>query len=135
MTIPTQPEKRASTKTAFHESIPRTQPKFTLLNEKQWDYIQRHFRMSPRELQVARLVCRGFTNADVANKLSVKEGTVKTHLRSIFSKVRARNKISLLLRFIHTAGILKGGPFSSVPFQRIEPQNPIEEPPPALGRY
>jgi len=135
MTTPTQPEKRASTKPPFHDGIPRTQPNFTLLDEKQWDYIQRRYRMSPRELQVARLVCRGFTNADVANELNVKQGTVKTHLRSIFSKVRARNKISLLLRFMHTASIFEGGPFSSVGFQRIDPQNPIEEPPPAFGRY
>ena len=135
MTTPTQPKKTASSKTSFHDSIPHRQPKFTLLTEKQWDYIQRRYRMSPRELQVARLVCRGFTNADVANELNVKQGTVKTHLRSIFSKVRATNKISLLLRFIHTAGIFKGGSFSSVGLQHIDTENPIEETPPAFGRY
>lgn len=68
------------------------------LNEKQWSYIQRLYRMSPRELQVAKLVCRGFSNGDIAKKLSVRPGTVKTHLRSIFNKTRVRNKITMLLR-------------------------------------
>ncbi len=71
-----------------------------LLDERQWSYIQKRYRMSPREIQVAKLVCRGFTNGDIARQLRVKPGTVKTHLRSIFNKTRARNKISLLLKFI-----------------------------------
>ena len=70
-------------------------PSVVLLSEKQWSYIQRRYRMSPRELQVAKLVCRGLTNGDVAERLSVKSGTVKTHLRSIFAKARARNKITV----------------------------------------
>jgi len=71
-----------------------------LLDERQWSYIQKRYRMSPREIQVAKLVCRGFTNGDIARQLRVKPGTVKTHLRSIFNKTRARNKISMLLKFI-----------------------------------
>ncbi len=76
------------------------QPDITLLDEKQWLYIQRRYHMSPRELQVAKLVCQGFTNGDMAKTLKVKSGTVKTHLRSIFGKTRSRNKITMLLKFM-----------------------------------
>jgi len=75
-------------------------PNVVLLDDKQWSYIQRRYHMSPRELQIAKLVCRGLTNGDMAIKLKVKPGTVKTHLRSIFGKTHARNKITMLLRFI-----------------------------------
>jgi len=85
-------------------------PSVVLLSEKQWSYIQRRYRMSPRELQVAKLVCRGLTNGDVAEKLSVKSGTVKTHLRSIFAKARARNKITLLLRLVDAVAGISGEP-------------------------
>jgi DNA-binding NarL/FixJ family response regulator len=81
-------------------------PDIVLLNEKQWSYIQRRYHMSPRELQVARLVCRGLSNGDIANSLRVKPGTVKTHLRSIFNKTRVRNKISMLLRCVEHATLL-----------------------------
>ena len=79
-------------------------PKAILLDEKQWRYIQRYYHISPRELQVVKLVCQGFTNGDIAEKLNVKPGTVKTHLRSIFHKTRVRNKITMLLRCMEDAG-------------------------------
>lgn len=75
-------------------------PDIVLLDDKQWLYIQRRYHMSPRELQIAKLVCQGLTNGDMAKKLKVKTGTVKTHLRSIFGKTHARNKITMLLRFM-----------------------------------
>ena len=76
------------------------QPDVVLLNEKQWRYVQRRYHLSPRELDVAKLVCKGFVNGDIAAELDVRPGTVKTHLKSIFGKTRARNKITLLLRFM-----------------------------------
>jgi len=76
------------------------QPDVSLLDEKQWRYIQRRYHISPRELEVARLICKGFVNGDIADKLNVRPGTVKTHIKSIFGKTRARNKITLLLRFM-----------------------------------
>ncbi len=79
-------------------------PKAILLDEKQWLYTQRFYHISPRELQVVKLVCQGFTNGDIAGKLNVKPGTVKTHLRSIFYKTRVRNKITMLLRCMENAG-------------------------------
>ncbi|MHC4308702.1 MAG: response regulator transcription factor [Planctomycetota bacterium] len=75
-------------------------PDVALLNEKQWRYVQRRYRLSPRELEVAKLVCKGFINGNIAKELNVKPGTVKTHLKSIFGKTHARNKITLLLRFM-----------------------------------
>ncbi len=135
MTVPDQPEKKPFQKVTITDSTLQGQQRFALLDEKQWNYVQRHYRMSPRELQVARLVCQGFTNADVADKLNIKQGTIKTHLRSIFSKARARNKISLLLRFVHTASICNTRPLGGVSVQHVEADSPIEEPPPAFGSY
>jgi DNA-binding NarL/FixJ family response regulator len=81
-------------------------PGIAILNEKEWSYLQRYYDMSPRELQVARLVCNGFTNGDIADRLKVKPGTVKTHLRSIFGKTRTRNRISMLLKYIEKVQII-----------------------------
>jgi len=94
-------------------------PKAILLDEKQWLYIQRYYHISPRELQVVKLVCQGFTNGDIARKLNVKPGTVKTHLRSIFHKTRARNKITMLLRCMENAGRLSREANSSAPIHKI----------------
>jgi len=78
-------------------------PTVALLDERQWSYLQKRFHMSPREVQVARLVCEGFNNEDIARALKIKHGTVKTHLRNIYRRVRVKNKITMLLKFVNAA--------------------------------
>jgi len=100
MALSQQPEKRGETSGISHKGSFYERPQAVLLDEKQWLYIQRRYHMSPRELEVAKLVCQGFINGEIAKKLNVKPGTVKTHLRSIFGKTRSRNKMTMLLRFM-----------------------------------
>ena len=59
--------------------------------------------MSPRERQVAELVCSGFTNEEIAKALKIKRGTVKTHLRNIYRRIRVKNKITMLLKVVDSA--------------------------------
>jgi DNA-binding CsgD family transcriptional regulator len=85
-----------------------SRPNVDLLSGKQWQYVKRCYRLSPREIEVARLVCSGFGNDEVAVRLKITGGTVKTHLRNIYRRVRVNNKIELLLRFVEmTAGLLE----------------------------
>lgn len=44
-------------------------------------------RLTPRETQVLALVAEGLSNAEVANRLYIGEGTVKTHLVRVFNKL------------------------------------------------
>ena len=43
--------------------------------------------LSPRELEVLRLVARGLSNADIGRELYISEATVKTHLLRTFAKL------------------------------------------------
>ena len=78
-------------------------PTISLLGDKQWLRIQRWHHLTDRELQVAELVCRGFNNEDIAAKLKIKYGTVKTHIQNIYRKVHIKNKIQMILKFVDTA--------------------------------
>jgi DNA-binding NarL/FixJ family response regulator len=51
--------------------------------------------LSPRELDVVKLVARGATNAEIAAELFISVGTVKTHLGSVQSKLGARNRVEI----------------------------------------
>jgi DNA-binding NarL/FixJ family response regulator len=84
------------------------QPHIVLLNQKQWRYIQRRYHVTPREVDVAKLVCMGLVNADIAERLGIKPATVKVHLKSLFGKVCVRSKITMLLRFIEDRDELFG---------------------------
>ena len=75
-------------------------PRIELLNGQQWKYIQRRYNITPRELEIAQLVCRGLGNETIACRLKITQGTVKTHVRNLYRKLWVHNKISMLLRFI-----------------------------------
>jgi DNA-binding CsgD family transcriptional regulator len=48
--------------------------------------------LSPRELEVLRLIASGATNLDIAKKLYIDVGTVKSHNTHIFAKLEVKNR-------------------------------------------
>lgn len=48
--------------------------------------------LSPRELEVLRLVAAGRTNAQIGAELHIGESTVKTHLQHVFDKLAAADR-------------------------------------------
>jgi len=51
--------------------------------------------LTPRELDVARAVAAGKTNAEIARELFVSAGTVKTHIANIQEKLGTRNRVGI----------------------------------------
>ncbi|MHC4557464.1 MAG: response regulator transcription factor [Planctomycetota bacterium] len=74
-----------------------------LLDKKQWSYVQKRYYLTPRERQIAELICQGLRNGNIAKILCIKPGTVKTHTRNIYRKVHVQSKIAMLLRFVTDA--------------------------------
>jgi two-component system, NarL family, nitrate/nitrite response regulator NarL len=54
-------------------------------------------RLTPRQLEIAELVAHGYTNAEVANRLEIKEGTVKAHLHTLYEKLGIEGRLELAL--------------------------------------
>lgn len=48
--------------------------------------------LSPRELEVLRLIAQGFSNREICGELFLALDTVKGHNRRIFEKLGARNR-------------------------------------------
>ena len=51
--------------------------------------------ISPREQQVAALVCLNYTNRQIAARLGISHETVKTHVRNLLIKFDLRTKVEL----------------------------------------
>jgi DNA-binding CsgD family transcriptional regulator/GAF domain-containing protein len=48
--------------------------------------------LTPRESEVARMMSEGCTNSQIARRLVLSEGTVKTHVKHILAKLHASNR-------------------------------------------
>lgn len=53
--------------------------------------------LTQREKEVLSLVAKGASNHDIAEKLFLKEVTVKTHLNSVFKKLKVSNRTQAVL--------------------------------------
>jgi DNA-binding NarL/FixJ family response regulator len=62
--------------------------------------------LSPRELEVLRLVAQGAPNKEIALRLFVTEATVKAHLRRILQKLRAGNRTEAAA-IAHAKGLIE----------------------------
>ena len=51
--------------------------------------------LTPTEQQVVELVAEGLTNPEIAERLLMARGTVKTHLEHVFAKTGLRNRAEL----------------------------------------
>ena len=71
-----------------------------LLKPHQWKWIKKRYRITNREIEIAKLICQGLNNEQIAVNLNIKQGTVKTHVRNIYRKLWVNNKISMLLKFL-----------------------------------
>jgi DNA-binding CsgD family transcriptional regulator len=54
--------------------------------------------ISPREKQVLYLIAHEYTTTEIAQKLHISGDTVKTHRKSLLTKVGARNVAGLVRR-------------------------------------
>jgi DNA-binding CsgD family transcriptional regulator len=55
--------------------------------------------LTPRELEVLRLMARGSTNRAIAESLVVAEGTVKYHVKNVLRKLQATNRADAVARY------------------------------------
>ena len=60
--------------------------------------------LTERELEVLTEIAHGATNAEIGARLYMAEGTVKTHIGRLLSKLQARDRVGLVL-FAYETGI------------------------------
>lgn len=52
--------------------------------------------LTPREIQIVRMVAEGLRNKEIARRLTVTEGTVKVHLHNIYTKLGVDGRMELM---------------------------------------
>jgi DNA-binding NarL/FixJ family response regulator len=65
--------------------------------------------LTPRELEVLKLVARGLSNAQIASELIVGDATIKTHVARIFSKLELHDRAQAVVLAYETGLVQPGG--------------------------
>ena len=63
--------------------------------------------LTEREREVLALVGAGLSNAEIARRLHLVEGTVKSYLTSIFTRLDVRNRVQAAI-LAYEAGLVDG---------------------------
>ena len=61
--------------------------------------------LTPREVEVLRLIAAGLSNAEIARELVVSAATVKTHVNRVFAKTGARDRAQAV-RYAYERGLV-----------------------------
>ena len=61
------------------------------------DAAVRDTALTPREIEIVRMVAEGLRNKAIAERLSISEGTVKVHLHNIYEKLGVDGRLELTL--------------------------------------
>ncbi|CAI2718919.1 helix-turn-helix transcriptional regulator [Nitrospina watsonii] len=76
-----------------------------LAPQSQAAYAMNRAQLTVRETEVACLVCDGFSDKDIAQRLFISPNTVNNHLKQIFKKMGVHTRVQLAHRL---QGIMKG---------------------------
>jgi DNA-binding CsgD family transcriptional regulator len=80
-----------------------------LFSEAQWGRLTAHFGLTARQSEIARLICQAQTYDAIARRAGISINTVRMHIRNLFDKLDAHDRVSVVIRLITAERLLSAG--------------------------
>lgn len=90
--------------------------------------------LTAREREILRMVGRGHSNGEVADRLGLSVETVKSHVRRVLGKLGARNRCHAVALAYEYGVFTPGGPTTTGDDPPADDAPPDESSPPSPGR-
>ncbi|WP_195940070.1 response regulator [Romboutsia sp. 1001713B170131_170501_G6] len=71
-------------------------------NDKSDDEGLNIYCLTDREKDIVRLISKGLSNKEIANKLFLSEGTIKNHITSILSKMDLKHRTQIAIEYLNS---------------------------------
>ena len=79
----------------------------TMFSSKQWNQIHSGFHLTSRQTEIAKLICQGLNNSQIAKKCHITYNTARTHVAHICAKIAVHGRAELILRLVKVAKHIK----------------------------
>ena len=63
--------------------------------------------LTNRELEVLNLIIQGYTNNEIADKLTITKHTTKAHIASIYQKLEVSNRVQATVKYLKMTYAIK----------------------------
>jgi len=71
-----------------------------LFSKARWRELAEHLELPRRQRESAWLICRGCSNRQIAQKLGISDNTVRVHVRSLFARLKAHDRVGVVVRLV-----------------------------------
>lgn len=71
------------------------------ISHRNFNRICLSYNLTEREIEIAKLVCRGLNNSEISKQLFISVGTVKVHIHHIFMKFGINSRVQLLAKIMN----------------------------------
>lgn len=75
-------------------------PLSELFNSQEWKSIASHLGLTAQQVRIARLICLGYTNPEIAVQIGRAPETVGMHTRGVFQKLGVHHRVGVPVRLV-----------------------------------
>jgi DNA-binding CsgD family transcriptional regulator len=86
--------------TVIQMAVTRGNEREELFSDADWQRLARWFHLTPSQVRIASLLCAGYSQAAMAERAQLSINTVRMHLRGLFTRLNAHDRVGVLVRLL-----------------------------------